>query len=211
MTAGASRPGRRILVLGGARSGKSKTAERIVSGYPRVDYAATGPAPDPEVDPEWARRVERHRGRRPDGWRTWEIGEAGASAGRGDGRRDRRGDGRGHTVDLVALLGAETPVPLLIDCLSTWLSTAMDGCGVWEARPGADESLAARVDALVAAWETSARRLAIAVSGEVGCGVVPATAAGRRFRDELGELNTRVAEVSDEVWLCTAGIARRLR
>jgi adenosylcobinamide kinase/adenosylcobinamide-phosphate guanylyltransferase len=51
----------------------------------------------------------------------------------------------------------------------------------------------------------------IAVSSEIGSGVVPGTASGRRFRDELGRLNARIAADSDEVWLCTAGIARRLR
>ena len=51
----------------------------------------------------------------------------------------------------------------------------------------------------------------IAVSSEIGSGVVPGTASGRRFRDELGQLNARIAADSDEVWLCTAGIARRLR
>ena len=51
----------------------------------------------------------------------------------------------------------------------------------------------------------------IVVSSEIGSGVVPGTASGRRFRDELGRLNARIAADSDEVWLCTAGIARRLR
>jgi adenosylcobinamide kinase/adenosylcobinamide-phosphate guanylyltransferase len=51
----------------------------------------------------------------------------------------------------------------------------------------------------------------VAVSNEIGSGVVPGTASGRRFRDELGRLNSRIAADSDEVWLCTAGIARRLR
>jgi adenosylcobinamide kinase/adenosylcobinamide-phosphate guanylyltransferase len=49
------------------------------------------------------------------------------------------------------------------------------------------------------------------VSDEVGSGIVPATASGRRFRDALGELNQRLAAAADEVWLVTAGIPRRLR
>ena len=63
---------------------------------------------------------------------------------------------------------------------------------------------------LVHAWEQTSRH-AIAVSNEVGSGVVPATASGRKFRDELGWLNSRIAASSEEVWLCTAGIPRRLR
>jgi adenosylcobinamide kinase/adenosylcobinamide-phosphate guanylyltransferase len=51
----------------------------------------------------------------------------------------------------------------------------------------------------------------VAVSNEVGSGVVPATASGIRFRDELGRLNARVAGDCEQAWLCTAGIARRLR
>ena len=51
----------------------------------------------------------------------------------------------------------------------------------------------------------------VAVSNEVGSGVVPATESGIRFRDELGVVNARVAAECEQVWLCTAGIARRLR
>jgi adenosylcobinamide kinase/adenosylcobinamide-phosphate guanylyltransferase len=51
----------------------------------------------------------------------------------------------------------------------------------------------------------------VAVSNEVGSGIVPATASGRRFRDELGSVNARIAATSDAVWLVTAGIKQRLR
>jgi adenosylcobinamide kinase/adenosylcobinamide-phosphate guanylyltransferase len=51
----------------------------------------------------------------------------------------------------------------------------------------------------------------VAVSSEVGSGVVPDTLSGRLFRDALGRLNARIAAESDEVWLCTVGLARRLR
>ena len=70
--------------------------------------------------------------------------------------------------------------------------------------------MADHVDRLLGAWRQT-RRHVVAVSNEIGSGVVPETASGRRFRDELGRLNARVAAASDEVWLCTAGIARRLR
>jgi adenosylcobinamide kinase/adenosylcobinamide-phosphate guanylyltransferase len=68
----------------------------------------------------------------------------------------------------------------------------------------------ARVERLLAAWRATARPV-VAVSNEVGCGVVPATASGRLYRDVLGRLNAQVAAVSDEVWFCTAGLPRRLR
>jgi adenosylcobinamide kinase / adenosylcobinamide-phosphate guanylyltransferase len=86
----------------------------------------------------------------------------------------------------------------------------MDDCGIWSEAPDADARLAVEIDALLEAWRTTRRRV-IAVSNEVGSGVVPATASGRRFRDELGVLNTRVAASSPRVWLLTAGLPQRLR
>ena len=86
----------------------------------------------------------------------------------------------------------------------------MDDYRVWAGVPGADGELAARLDALAQAWRAT-RRHVVAVSNEVGSGVVPGTVSGRRYRDELGRLNARIAADSDEVWLCTAGIAQRLR
>jgi adenosylcobinamide kinase/adenosylcobinamide-phosphate guanylyltransferase len=86
----------------------------------------------------------------------------------------------------------------------------MDDCGVWTDEPDADARLSAAVDEVVAAWTRSRRRV-IGVSNEVGSGIVPATPSGRRFRDELGVLNARVAAASDRVWLVTAGLPQRLR
>ncbi|WP_375474446.1 bifunctional adenosylcobinamide kinase/adenosylcobinamide-phosphate guanylyltransferase [uncultured Jatrophihabitans sp.] len=174
----------RELVLGGARSGKSRFAEQRLARAPAVDYVACG-APPSADDPEWARRVALHRARRPSSWRTVE------------------------TLDVAGVLRAPGG-PALIDCLSTWLARTMDECGVWTPEPGADDRLAAAVDDLVAAW-TASRRRVIAVSNEVGSGIVPATESGRRFRDELGVLNARVAAAADGVWLLTAGLPRRLR
>ncbi|MFL6078070.1 MAG: bifunctional adenosylcobinamide kinase/adenosylcobinamide-phosphate guanylyltransferase [Mycobacteriales bacterium] len=176
----------RTLVLGGARSGKSALAEERLAGAGQVDYAAPGPAPDAGDNPEWAARVRAHQARRPAGWRTWE------------------------TLDLEPLLTAGTAVPLLVDCLSTWLAGVMDACGVWAERPGADDALAARTGDLVAAWRAATRPV-VAVSNEVGSGVVPATASGRRYRDELGRLNARVAAECERVLLVTAGLAQRLK
>jgi len=176
----------RVLILGGARSGKSVTAERLLSGRDRVDYLATGPVPD-AADPEWAERIRLHQERRPAHWTTLETLE----------------------LDRV-LTGTRTDVPVLVDCLSTWLAGVMAESGLWDGATGAGKKVAERVDGLVDAWR-STRRHVVAVSNEVGSGVVPATASGGRFRDELGVLNTRIAAECEQVWLCTAGIARRLR
>jgi adenosylcobinamide kinase/adenosylcobinamide-phosphate guanylyltransferase len=175
---------RRVLVLGGARSGKSRYAEELLRRRPDVEYVACG-LPADGSDPEWDARVALHRSRRPASWRTLE------------------------TLDLPAVLRCPGP-PVLLDCLSTWLARAMDDCGVWTGAPGADARLAAAVDAVAETWRDAVRPV-VAVSNEVGSGVVPATPSGRRYRDELGILNARIAAASDRVWLMTAGLPQRLR
>jgi adenosylcobinamide kinase / adenosylcobinamide-phosphate guanylyltransferase len=188
--------GYRVLVLGGARSGKSVTAERLLAGRDQVDYVATGAVPDAS-DPEWAARVAIHQERRPRHWATLET-------------RDLEGVLAAPGLPAPDLPTRELATPVLVDCLSTWLAGVMDECGLWSAAPGADKALAARVDGLLGAWRAT-RRIVVAVSSEVGSGVVPATASGSRYRDELGLLNTRIAAECQQVWLCTAGIPRRLR
>ena len=184
---------RRVLVVGGSRSGKSAWAEATLHLDPEVVYVATGPVPLGS-DPEWAERVRRHQQRRPATWSTV------------------AGD------DLAGRLCSTAPASLLVDAVTTWLASAMDDAGVWESATGTDAALRAdadaalqeRVDALVDAWAAPGPR-AVAVTDEVGCGIVPATPSGRRFRDELGRLNARLAACSDQVWRCTAGLPERLR
>ncbi|GAA3253423.1 bifunctional adenosylcobinamide kinase/adenosylcobinamide-phosphate guanylyltransferase [Streptomyces lavendulae] len=171
---------RRTLVLGGARSGKSFEAERRLESFPEVVYVATGGTRD--GDAEWAQRVGLHRERRPAGWRTVE------------------------TCELVPLLEQAGP-PLLIDCLALWLTDAMDRAGAWDDSvwaAGGQKELRRRMADLVAAVRATRRRTVL-VSNEVGAGVVPATAAGRRFRDELGRLNNAVAGECEHVLLVVAG------
>lgn len=177
---------RRTLVLGGARSGKSLEAERRLASFPGVVYVATGGSRD--GDPEWAARVSAHKERRPASWRTQE------------------------TCDLVPLLEATGP-PLLVDCLSLWLTDAMDSAGAWDDerwRSVGARMLHERVDELLGAVRNT-RRTVVAVSNEVGSGIVPATPSGRRFRDELGRLNAAFAAECEHVLLVTAGVAQSLR
>jgi histidinol-phosphate aminotransferase len=178
--------GRRVLVLGGSRSGKSRHAERLLAGTTWVTYVATAQG-DPG-DAEWTTRIERHRARRPAGWATAE------------------------TADPAKLIHQATAGALLIDSVTTWLARVMDDCGCWsEVMPeDADLRLGDALDTLVGAWAAAAVTV-VAVSDEVGSGIVPVTASGRRFRDALGELNQRLAAAADEVWLVTAGIPGRLR
>ncbi|MEU9284050.1 bifunctional adenosylcobinamide kinase/adenosylcobinamide-phosphate guanylyltransferase [Streptomyces sp. NPDC048275] len=177
---------RRTLVLGGARSGKSVEAERRLEAFPEVLYVATGGTRN--GDNEWAARVSLHRERRPGSWRTAE------------------------TCDLVPLL-AEGGPPLLIDCLSLWLTDAMDSVNAWddaEWAGGGERALRARVEELTSAVRGT-RRTLVAVSNEVGSGIVPATASGRRYRDELGRLNAAFAAECEHVLLVVAGQALPLR
>ncbi|MET9495531.1 bifunctional adenosylcobinamide kinase/adenosylcobinamide-phosphate guanylyltransferase [Streptomyces sp. NPDC006552] len=179
---------RRTLVLGGARSGKSVEAERRLAAFPDVLYVATGGTRG--GDTEWARRVAVHRDRRPGSWRTAE------------------------SCDLLPLL-ADTadPAPLLVDCLSLWLTYAMDEVGAWddaEWAGGGEKALRARVAELVDGVRRT-RRTVVAVSNEVGSGIVPATASGRRYRDELGRLNAAFAGECEQVLLVVAGQALALR
>jgi adenosyl cobinamide kinase/adenosyl cobinamide phosphate guanylyltransferase len=182
----ARQAGRRVLVLGGSRSGKSRHAEQLLSGAASVTYVATAHG-DP-ADAEWTARIERHRTRRPAGWATAE------------------------TADPAKLIDQAAAGALLIDSVTTWLARVMDDCGCWsEVMPeDAGQRLGDALDTLVGAWVAAAVTV-VAVSDEVGSGIVPATASGRRFRDALGQLNQRLAAAADEVWLVTAGIPGRLR
>jgi adenosylcobinamide kinase/adenosylcobinamide-phosphate guanylyltransferase len=175
--------GRRVLILGGARSGKSAHAEALLLDEPQVDYVAT--ALHDLADAEWAERIARHRERRPQHWHTIE------------------------TADLATVLAAPGNAAL-VDSVTAWLTAVMDAVGAWTDSDRSREQLAGEVDRTVGAWASTPRRV-IAVSDEVGSGIVPDAPSARLFRDALGLLNQRMAASADEVWLVTAGIPLRLR
>lgn len=175
----------RTLVIGGARSGKSRAAEALLADAADVTYVAT--AYPPGDDREWEERVALHRSRRPAAWTTLE------------------------STDLAGLLAAEGG-PLLVDCLTLWLTRLMDAHGAWDDDSwagGAAEAVRRETGALVGALGATTRDVVL-VTNEVGQGVVPATASGRRFRDEMGLLNTAVATACDDVLWCVAGRMVRL-
>jgi len=158
------------LVLGGARSGKSLYAEQMIGqGGPGL-YLATAEAGDAEM----VERIRMHRARRGPGWETLEepLDLAGAIA------RSVRPDR-----------------PILVDCLTLWLSNLM----------GADRGIDAAIGDLLAVVERPAGAIVL-VSNEVGFGIVPATPLGRIFRDQAGRLNQAVAAVAARVVLVTAGL-----
>jgi adenosylcobinamide kinase/adenosylcobinamide-phosphate guanylyltransferase len=173
----------RVLVLGGARSGKSAYAESLLEREAAVEYVATA-SHDPD-DPDWAARIARHRARRPAHWRTNE------------------------TTDVARVLTAHGPA-VLLDSVTAWLAATMDAVGMWRGAAAAAADLGRCVDDVVDAWRASARHV-VAVSDEVGLGVVPDTASGRAFRDALGLLNQALAEGAGEVYLVAAGLPLRLK
>ncbi|MCF8570827.1 nicotinate-nucleotide--dimethylbenzimidazole phosphoribosyltransferase [Gordonia sp. HY002] len=165
----------RTLVLGGTRSGKSAHAERLLADAGEVRYLATGSVP--ADDAAWNTRVRAHRDRRPERFITVE------------------------TSDPAVELRADATAAVLLDDLGTWLTGVIDRAGAWD-----DESVSIddHVDELCAAIGDHLGELTI-VSPEVGLSVVAPTAAGRRFADELGALNARVARAVDTVRLVVAG------
>jgi adenosylcobinamide kinase / adenosylcobinamide-phosphate guanylyltransferase len=158
------------LVLGGARSGKSRYAESLITALPSPwIYVATAEARDAEM----AERIAMHRARRGAGWQMIEAP---------------------HDLAL-ALETAPAGAPVLVDCLTLWLSNRML----------AD----ADVDVEIGHFEEVLDRRAgtvVLVSNEVGFGIVPDNALARRFRDLQGRLNQRIAARADRVTLVVAGL-----
>lgn len=169
-------PPRVTLLLGGARSGKSRFGEELVleaaQGSGAV-YIATAEA----LDDEMRQRIAAHAARRGSAWRTVEASR-----------------------DLADALGECGGRPVLVDCLTLWLSNLML----------AEQSIDDSVAALLAALQMRAAPTVL-VSNEVGSGIVPATPLGRRFRDEQGRLNQRIAAAADCVALMVAGLPLRLK
>jgi adenosylcobinamide kinase/adenosylcobinamide-phosphate guanylyltransferase len=173
----------KTLVIGGTRSGKSRYAESLLLARPDTTYVATG-YPAAADDSDWAERVALHRARRPLSWSDVE------------------------TLDVAALL-AQPGGPLLVDCMTLWLTRTMDAHDCWTTWETGAPALHAAVAALVAAVDASPRDLVL-VTNEVGQGVVPADAGTRRFVDEMGGLNTALAGVVEDVVWCVAGRQVRL-
>jgi len=157
------------LVLGGARSGKSRYAESLIARLPPPwIYVATAEAGDAEM----AERIARHRARRGPNWRTIEA-----------------------THNLEQVLAACRSEPVLVDCLTLWLSNLMLANGAVE------EEMTRVEKALLAATAPK-----VVVANEVGYGIVPDHPLGRRFRDAQGVLNQRIAALADYVVLVVAGL-----
>jgi adenosylcobinamide kinase/adenosylcobinamide-phosphate guanylyltransferase len=163
------------FLLGGARSGKSAEAERLMTALPAPwIYIATAQAFDAEME----ERIALHRARRGQGWRTLDA-----------------------PLDLAGAL-AQSPEgqPVLVDCLTLWLTNHM------LAEHDLEEECA-RLETVLAApkgpW--------FVVSNEVGLGIVPDNALARRFRDAAGRLNQRIAAFADDVVFMVAGLPMKVK
>ncbi len=177
--------GETILVLGGARSGKSRLAERLAAERGPVTYVATATL-DPS-DPEMLGRIERHQAARPADWVTREVPR-----------------------DLPGLLPTLTDGDgsVLVECVTLWVSNLMLGLGGGTAE--GDDAVLDAVERAAGAAKGGAARV-VWVSNEVGSGIVPVNDLARRFVDLQGWANLRLAAACDAAYLCVAGLSVRLK
>jgi adenosylcobinamide kinase/adenosylcobinamide-phosphate guanylyltransferase len=174
--------GKLILILGGARSGKSAFAEELAKDHKRVAYIATALVADGEM----RRRVALHRKRRPKNWVTYEANAK---------------------LDSVIRKAAKSATLVLVDCMTLYLSnTMMTASG----RRRSQEAVLKDVEGICRASNSMGAHVVV-VSNEVGLGIVPDTPLGREFRDLQGRANQTIARAADEVYFVVAGIPQRIK
>ena len=174
--------GELILILGGARSGKSAFAEELAKRHKRVAYVATACVADDEM----RRRVALHRKRRPKNWVTYE-----ASAG----------------LDSAIRKAAKAAPLVLVDCITLYLSNAIMAAS---GRRLSHEAVLKDLEGVCRASKSVGADV-LMVSNEVGMGIVPDTPLGREFRDLQGRANQIIARAADEVYFVVAGIPQRIK
>lgn len=172
-----------ILLLGGARSGKSACAQELAGlAGGKVLFCATA---EP-LDDEMRSRIEKHRRSRPQDWDTL---EAGRDIGRSLSHKASQYD------------------TIIVDCITILVANIMgDGTDAEKAESAVNAEILS-ISALLQRRQSTY----ILVSNEAGSGLVPDNRLGRLYRDELGKANQKLAAVSDEVYLLTAGIPLKLK
>jgi adenosyl cobinamide kinase/adenosyl cobinamide phosphate guanylyltransferase len=167
-------PASMTFVLGGARSGKSAYAERVITALPSPwIYVATAQAGDDEM----RARIALHRARRDERWTTVEA-----------------------PIDIAAAIDAAGKQPVLIDCLTLWLTNLLLG----------EHDIGSRVESLDAALRAR-DATTVLVANEVGLGIVPDNALARAFRDWAGRVNQHFAARADSVVFMVAGLPMRVK
>ncbi len=179
--------GKLILVLGGARSGKSAFAQRLAleMGGDDVLFVATAEAGDEEMHT----RIEKHRQERPAGWRTLEAAR--------------------HVGAAIGEQGEPAAV-VLVDCLTLLVSNVLMGLGESADLAEAELAVLDEVSGLLSAHRQAGNTF-IVVSNEVGLGLVPDNPLGRLYRDVLGRANQILAGHADRVYFLVAGLAMDVR
>lgn len=184
--------GRILLVTGGARSGKSRFAEQLITGLgERLAYIATARA----LDAEMTDRIARHRAQRPAEWQTFEAPLQPSA--------------------VLAAAGMEYDA-LLLDCLTVLTTNRLLAHPVdWEAPDigecnAIEADILSEIEAIIAATAAGRADL-VAVTNEVGSGIVPGSAMARFFRDCAGRVNQKMAAASAEVYWVVAGIPVRIK
>jgi len=174
--------GRLLLILGGARSGKSAYAQRLAQelGEDDVLFVATAEAWDEDM----AQRIARHQQERPVAWRTLETPRQVAQA--------------------LAPHVHDTAV-VLVDCLTLLVSNTLLHCGASPDPAVAEAAVQEEIAALVQTCQTTAATC-IVVSNEVGLGLVPDNLLGRLYRDLLGRANQALAARAEAVYFMVAGL-----
>lgn len=178
--------GRIILVVGGARSGKSQFAEDICqqSGK-KIGYIATSEI----LDEEMQRRVQIHKDRRPSSWKVWESPQG--------------------SEEILRQAREESEI-ILFDCLTLYLTYWMfhppTPLNIEERESFILEKAEKMVESFLS-WEGTV----LFISNEVGTGIVPENALSREFRDLSGKLNTCVAQMAEEVYLVSCGLATPIK
>ena len=165
------------VLLGGARSGKSELATRLASATDGpVSVVVTAEARDEEM----TERIRRHRAVRPVGWTTVEA-----------------------PLGLASALG-DVPAEafVVLDCLSLWVSNAMEA--------GLDDERIVEEARAIAIGLAQRDATAVVISNEVGLGIVPVNALARRYRDTLGRVNATFVTTADRAYLVVAGRALSL-
>ncbi len=165
------------LVLGGARSGKSRYAQSLCADALDVAFLATARE---QNDPEMRARIDRHRAERPDEWKTIE-----------------------EPLAVVRVVRESEPsATILLDCVTTWVANL-----AWEHRSvSASELQSLVIEEVSSLAEVAKERKVVAVSNEVGSGIVPEHPAGRHFRDLQGAANQQLAQEAVHVVLMVSGL-----
>lgn len=179
-----------MLVTGGARSGKSRHAESLLSHYPQVCYIATSQI----FDAEMAERIQHHRDSRPAHWRTEERWQ--------------------HLSDIITP-DNDPNEAILLECITTLITNILFSAGKeaeierWDFA-ALEVEVNAEIDALIDACRRCPSPVVL-VTNEVGMGIVPENRLARHFRDIAGRVNQKLAQAADDVWLVVSGIGVKIK